>query len=118
MNLEKTLFALEEQFWKGDAAFYAQKLTKDSLMVFADPVGVLPKDAAVEAIAGGIRWEDVTFTAAQVVRLTDDAAVLAYRANARKEGESTPYNAWISSVYIRRNGEWLLAHHQQTPDGA
>jgi hypothetical protein len=41
MNIAGDLIALEEQFWKGDADLYQQRLTTEVLMVFPDPIGVL-----------------------------------------------------------------------------
>ena len=38
MNITGDLIALEEQFWKGDADFYRQRLTAEALMVFPDPL--------------------------------------------------------------------------------
>jgi hypothetical protein len=40
-NIEGLLRALEDQFWKGGSKFYENSLTDASLMVFAEPVGVL-----------------------------------------------------------------------------
>ena len=51
MNIAGNLIALEEEFWKGDADFYRQRLTAEALMVFADPVGVLGKEETVASIS-------------------------------------------------------------------
>jgi hypothetical protein len=37
-----------------------------------------------------------------------------YRASATRAGEP-PYRALMSSVYVRVDGRWRLALHQQTP---
>ena len=49
------------------------------------------------------------------MRLSDDVIALHYHAVAERDGEPSPYSALITSVYIRRDAEWLLAIHQQTP---
>ena len=49
MNIAGDLIALEEQFWKGDADFYRQRLTAEALMVFPDPVGGLAKRRPLRA---------------------------------------------------------------------
>ena len=115
MDLEKQLLDLEEQFWKGSGDFYQRHLTDDSLMVFADPVGVLTRDRTIETISAGPRWVEVGFEEVRVVRLTEDAALLTYKASARREGEESQYSARASSAYVRRGGSWKLAFHQQTP---
>jgi hypothetical protein len=51
----------------------------------------------------------------RVVWLTDDSAVVRYRATARRDGDDTTYSALIGSVYVRRDATWKLAFHQQTP---
>ena len=55
--------------------------------------------------AEGRRW----------VPLGRDAHLLTYRVSARWEHEDTKSVALASSVYIRRDGAWNLAFHQQMP---
>jgi hypothetical protein len=45
--------AADEQFWKGDADFYRQRLTTEALMVFPDAVGVPGKEETVASISRG-----------------------------------------------------------------
>ena len=114
MNIAGDLIALEEQFWKGDADFYRQRLTAEALMVFPDPVGVLGKEETVASISQAPRWRDVEFTEVRAVMLATDAALLVYRATARRAEHAT-YVTRASSVYVRQDGAWKLAFHQQTP---
>ncbi len=114
MNIAGDLIALEEQFWKGDADFYRRGLTAEALMVFPDPAGVLGKEETVASISQAPRWRDVEFTEVRAVTLAADAALLVYRATARR-AEEAPYVTRASSVYVRHEGAWALAFHQQTP---
>lgn len=107
--------ALEKQFWSGDATFYAEHLTADALMAFPEPVGLLTRERIVESVRGAPRWNDVTFERTEFRPLNDDTALLAYLARARRDGEPHDYVAIASSVYVRRNGRFCLAFHQQTP---
>src|SRR5918995_2888727 len=108
MNIAGDLIALEEQFWKGDADFYRQRLTAEALMVFPDPVGVLGKEETVASISQAPRWRDVEFTEVKAVMLATDAALLVYRATARRAEDAT-YVTRASSVYVRQDGAWTLA---------
>src|SRR5918992_5622849 len=89
MNIAGDLIALEEQFWKGDADFYRQRLTADALMVFPDPAGVLGKEETVASISQAPRWRDVEFTEVKAVMLAADVALLVYRATARRAEHAT-----------------------------
>lgn len=109
------LWAREEEFWLGGAEIYRQHVVDDAVLVF--PGMVLAKAQAIDSIANGPRWTSVTFTEQQLVRLTPDAVVLIYRGSGRRERQGTLYSALVSSVYVRRDGEWKLALHQQSPDG-
>ena len=115
MDLERQLLNIEEQFWQGGADFYRNNLTDDSLMVFPEPVGVLTKDSTVDAIAASPRWAEVRFEGARLVQLADDVALVVYRATAHREGDASSYSALVSSVYVRSDGSWKLAFHQQSP---
>jgi hypothetical protein len=114
MNIAGDLIALEEQFWKRDVDFYRQWLTAEALMVFPDPLGVLDKEETVASISQAPRWRDVEFTEVKAVMLATDAALLVYRATARR-AEAATHVTRASSAYVRQDGVWKLAFHQQTP---
>ena len=80
--------------------------------VQAAPV-VLDREATIEAIASSPGWDAATMDDATTLRLTDDTAVITYRFDGRRGDEA--YVALLSSVYLNRDGRWLLAFHQQTP---
>lgn len=116
MTLERTLLELEEAFWReaGNGAFYAANLIEDALMVFPAPFGVMEKPATVNAVDASPAWLRFELQEVRFVDLTDDSAVLVYRAKAR-DASGAAYSAYITSVYVRRDGAWKLAVHQQTP---
>jgi len=113
--LADRLFGLEEQFWKGDAAFYRKNLADEAVMVFPDPAGVMIKDEMCSTIDDSPRWEIVELEELRVMELDDNAAVVTYKATAMREGEVLPYVARASSAYVRDGDRWKLAFHQQTP---
>lgn len=110
------LLRLEEDFWKGDAAFYAENLTADSIMLFPG-LGTLERDEIIAGIEGGQRWESVKIRDARLLQLSDRAVVLSYAAEATMQGADSPYTALVGSAYRHENGAWKLAFHQQSPLG-
>ena len=59
-------------------------------------------------------WATFELIDPRVIELTDDSGVVVYRAKAQRAGEES-YSAMMSSTFVRRDGRWLLAFHQQTP---
>jgi hypothetical protein len=76
--------------------------------------GVLDREAAIEAMAAAPPWERFEITDPQAVPLGRDAGALVYRVVAHRAGEE-PYAAVISSTFVREDGAWRLAFHQQSP---
>ncbi|MGH8972585.1 MAG: DUF4440 domain-containing protein [Acidimicrobiia bacterium] len=62
---------------------------------------------------GRSRRDSFELSDERVLPLSDGSAVVAYRAKARRGG--TSYDALLNSTYVRENGSWRLALHQQTP---
>jgi hypothetical protein len=109
------LLVIEESFWRaaGDADRYAAHLAPDALHVFPG-MGVLDRGTVLAGVADAEPWESVEMLAPRVVDLGRDAAALVYDAHAMRAG-GAPYDAGISSVYRRRDDDWELVLHQQTP---
>jgi hypothetical protein len=116
MDLQDELSALEEQFWKGDADFFRRHLIDDALLVLPPPAGLMTKAMTVRSIGESSRWSEVTLREVNVLELSDGVALLTYRATARREAAGPRYTARVSSAFVRRDGEWKLAFHQQTPE--
>ena len=117
MELLDTLLEMETAGWEALKAgsgrrHYASVLTHDAVMLLPG-VGLLSHDAALDGMDGQ-PWSWFQIRNPQVVALVDDAAVLTYRAQARRDFQPE-YQALIASTYVRRDGEWKLALHQQTP---
>jgi hypothetical protein len=115
------LISLEREAWAALATegaagpFYEALLADDVLMLL--PGGLVIDDPAtvVESMAGA-PWDDYTLRDERVLPLGEDAALVSYRAAARRGGQD--YEALFASTYVREDGTWRLAAHQQTPIGS
>lgn len=87
-------------------------MADDGLMVF--PGTVLDKAQSIQAISGATPWLSVELEDVRIVGATPDGGTVVYRATAQREGNA-PYQAMMASVYVRREGQWRLVLHQQTP---
>ena len=117
MELAQTLVDLETAGWEALSGgtgrrFYSGLLTEDAVMLLPQ-VGVLTHDQALDGMDAA-PWSWFKIRNPQVVQLADDAAVLTYRVQARRDFQPE-YQALVASTYVRRGGEWKLALHQQTP---
>jgi hypothetical protein len=121
MSLEKQLLDVEKRLWRNDAELYHDNLIDTALLVFPE-TGVITREVAVDAVraenADGRRWAEVGFDGVRSLQLAEDVALLTYRVTARWEHEESEYPALASSVYVKREGAWKLAFHQQSPLGA
>jgi hypothetical protein len=118
MDLADQLLAIERRLWTNDAAFYEGALLPEASLVFAE-TGVIGRDVAVREIrrenAEGRRWAEVDLADVRFTSPADGVAVLTYRASARWAHEASAIRALASTVYVRRDGAWKVAFHQQTP---
>jgi hypothetical protein len=115
IKLEDYLFSLEEKFWTEGTEYYRQNLAYAAIMVFPDPAGVLVKDEIVSSLGPKARWSQVALEEHRLLELNETAAVVTYKATAKRAEGGKPYVARASSTYVRDGDAWKLAFHQQTP---
>lgn len=111
------LEALERRGWEvlsgtNGAAFYEQIMADDGLMVF--PGVVMDKPAALDVIRKVSPWSSFELSDVRVTA-ANDVGLVTYKAVGQR-GQGPPYEAVMSSVYVRRDGEWRLLLHQQSPE--
>ncbi len=118
MTALETILAIERRMWANDPDFYERTLLPDAVLVFAE-TGAIARDTAVAAIrrenAENRRWADVQWSDLVSRSLTPEVVLISYRVVARWSNETSNVVALASSVYVRRDDEWRLALHQQTP---
>lgn len=113
------LLDLERSAWKalstsGDeaAAFYSETLASKVLMLLPMGMVIDDREQVIDSMHGD-PWTSYELSDERVVALGDGGAVVAYSAHATR-GDSD-YRALINSTYVREEGAWRLALHQQTP---
>ena len=116
----EALVELEERGWRalstgqvGARAFYSSLLSHDVVMVFPGGLRLSGKENVLASI-GAQPWNSYQLTDVQVLSLSKSGALVIYRVTAQREG-GEPYGALASSLYVERQGRWVLAFHQQTP---
>ena len=116
-DLEKQLLSTELEGWQslatGRAAeHYQERLASNAVMAF--PFGTLTRQQALEAMEAAPPWSSFQLSDPQVMEIGSDAGALVYTVQAQRTG-APPYAAIVSSTFLRQDGHWLLAFHQQTP---
>jgi hypothetical protein len=119
MSSHNDLVELERSAWQalassGDAAagFYERVLAGRVVMLLPGGLVIDDRSQVVDSMRGA-PWDDFEMFDERVVPLGEDSAAVAYRARARR-GDTT-YEALFNSTYVREDGSWRLALHQQTP---
>lgn len=111
------MLSTELEGWQSLAAgraaqHYRERLAPNAVMAF--PFGTMTRQEAIEAMAAAAPWLTFQLDDPQAMEIGADAGVLVYRVQAQRTGDP-PYTAIVSSTFVREDGEWLLAFHQQTP---
>lgn len=119
-DVARTLITLERRSWDAwkahDDKFFAGFLSDDHVEVGAR--GVNDKTQVVAGVASPLcRVEEFAVDRFRVTRLSADTAVVVYHARQKTQCGSVavPSPAWVSSLYVRRDGRWLNALFQQSP---
>ncbi len=113
MSLRDTLLAKEQRLWSGGRSDYRRTLDDDCLIAFAEAAGVTSRDVIADQ-ADGDRWHDLEIEVEGLLQPTEDVVLMTYHATAVR-ADQEPYEARVSSGYVRRDGDWKMMFHQQTP---
>ena len=112
---DNRVWAFEESLWTGDANHYRELIDEECVMVLPDAPFVLTGKQAIEAVADTPRWSKVVMSDRQIMRPQEGLIVIAYKANAAREG-SGDYEAFCTTTMRRlAHDEWRVVQHQQTP---
>jgi len=116
---ERELIELERRGWDAlsapnAAAFFGELMTDDAVMVF--PGTVMTKRESLAAMTSARPWASYRIEDIRVLRVGSGGRLVLYRAIA-KRATGAPYDALMSSIYVRRSDGWKMVFHQQTPRG-
>lgn len=113
------LIDLEERGWKALSSecfagkgFYQSMLHPDAVMLFPGGLRIEGKANILNTI-GDQPWHTYQINNPKVIELSDTAGAMVY--DVTTEGEvGGPYQALITSIYVKEDGDWRLILHQQT----
>lgn len=122
----RELLGLEKKFWNAmqskDGRAAAQLTDEQCVLVGAQGVSKIDRNT-MQALMADSNWEMKDFILdedqAQVTMMGDDIALVAYPVKERLvvEGEPLALQANDSSVWVRRDGQWLCAMHTESLAG-
>jgi hypothetical protein len=73
------------------------------------------RDDVVAALGDAPAWSSFEMDDVRLVRIRDDVVAVVYVGTGHRTGDDPSFTGLMSSVYVRRGGEWKLALYQQTP---
>ncbi len=112
---DSRVWAFEESLWTGDAENYRKLLDNKCVMVLPELPYVFTGEQATKAVINTPRWSKVTFSEQQIMRPQEGLIVIAYKAEAGREG-SSDYTAFCTTTMHRlAHDDWRVVQHQQTP---
>ena len=119
MTTANELIELERAGWdalstSGEAAtkYYDDVLSDEVLVIMPGGMLIDDRQQVVDSM-GGAAWSCYQLQDERVLELDPDSAIVSYRGTATRDGQD--YEALFNSTYVRRDGDWKLALHQQTP---
>lgn len=117
--MHEQLVEIERQLWTNDPAFYEQAYLPEAVLIFPG-VGKIDRATAVDAIRDenrqGRHWAEVAFDDVAILTLDNATELLTYSASARWNYEPSASRTICATIYVKRQGKWRVAFHQQTAD--
>jgi uncharacterized protein (TIGR02246 family) len=117
MNRDQELTEIERTLWTNDAGVYGRVFLPDAVIIFPE-IGRINLEFALNAIreenAAGKRWAEVAFSDTRAITVAPDVALLHYGAAARWNDKADAERVHCATLYVRRDGIWRVAFHQQT----
>jgi hypothetical protein len=123
-SLGRQLFALEKKYWNaikdGDSSTAVSLSDDPCVVIGAQGVGEIDKTTLARMFEGApYRLKEFTFDDVHIRQVTDDVVVVAYKVKEDLvvEGQDVNLEAFDSSVWVHRNGEWVCVVHTESIAG-
>ena len=114
MALEQDLLNIEKGFWTEGGDYYRDHVGDECLVAFEEMAGVRSNEETADMNPGAGNWTDAKMSRKGLLELSDESAILTYAVDAKRK-DGTPHHALCSTGYVKRDGEWKMMFHQQTP---
>ena len=114
-SLEKMERQAWDAFGRGDGKFFESFYSTDATQI--DPNGILSRSDAIKGIASKpCELRSYSFNDFKVTMLNATTALVTYGAmqDATCGGQTVPGKLFASTVYVKRNGKWHGAFHQES----
>jgi hypothetical protein len=113
---DRRIWEFEQELWLGGADVYRSRVSDHCLMALPAAPFLFDGEGAIAAVEDTPRWDQVELIDRRVERPQEGLIVIAYRAQASRQGQS--YHALCTSTLLRQGHEdWVVVQHQQTPIG-
>jgi uncharacterized protein (TIGR02246 family) len=117
MKLDQELLQIERTLWTNDAEIYGRTFLPDAVIIFPE-IGRIDPDFALNALheesAAGQRWAEVDLQDIRVFTVAPDVTLLHYEATARWNYKKNAEKVLCATLYVKQDGAWRVAFHQQT----
>jgi PAS domain-containing protein len=117
MALDEELFGIERGFWTEGEDYFLRHVDEACLLAFpqaGEMTGIHSREDVAATATQANRWRDLDMAERHMLRIGDDAALVNYKAKVTRF-DGMPYQALVSSAYVRRGNGWKLAFHQHSP---
>jgi len=94
--------------------FFGELMTDDAVMVLANGT-VMTRNDVVEALRQAPAWAGYEIDDVRLVQIGEGSTAVVYVGTGRRNDDEPPFVGVMTSVYVRRDGDWKLALYQQTP---
>lgn len=123
-DITRELAGLEKKYWNAikekDSATAAALSCDPCVVVGAQGVGEIDKMTLAKMLDGAeFHLKRFAFEDVHVRQVTDDVAVVAYevKEDLVVDGENLKLKAFDSSVWVRRDGQWVCVVHTESIAG-
>jgi uncharacterized protein (TIGR02246 family) len=120
-DAKSTVTAIEKSLWEAwknkDSAPFQQHLADNTVSVSPHGVSSGKQQVIQQMSAEPCDVREFSFSDWQVHEISDSTLIVTYKAkqDATCGGTKIPADVVASSVYVKRDGKWLAASHQETP---